>query len=424
MNENFELKTEQKTSTLLYVLMLYFIMGSDTVLFGYNSSSFIPTISEYIRSAISLVFLFAYLLKCKGKVDTKFTALMITIVWLVFVALIHGEFSGGYISKITLFVLGYCFFRFYSFNEFKIAYLNVMTAICAVSLLTYFLSILFSPSIFSFLPMLRNTTGHSFYTLFLTNVSITAFNRNFGPFTEPSRYQAYINLGIALLLFDKEKTNVKRVILFIVTLITTLSTTGYIVFIVILIALLFSEGTPAKTPKKILFLFILLAGLSILFFVNEDFAKVFQKIGGGTSSESFSARYYSIFAGLKLVCENFFFGTGISNAAEAYAEAVRSISSTGSMINTNTILLHFSKFGFVAGFYYIYNYAKFTHSFSRKCSFIFLFLAFILMVSGISFLDSILFNVVIFGRDNMDSINKFPRSDNNENIVHKCVELR
>ena len=64
---------------------------------------------------------------------------------------------------------------------------------------------------------------------------------------------------------------------------------------------------------------------------------------------------------------------------------------------TNTILMSISKFGVIPGIYYIYNLYKSLKCFSKN-SFValLLFLALFFMLSGISFLESIMFNVLPF----------------------------
>ena len=336
-------KTENKKSSLgMYLLIYYLIIGSDCIVFCYNQNEALPRYSQYFMVAMSVCFLFISIYKNKYMLNKKDISLFFTIIFLIISAIVHSEFSGGYISLIALFVLGNCFFNVIDPNEFKKIFLNIMMVICIVSLLTFVFSGLFLK--LPFFPSVYNNIGREYRFFFFSNISLIDTGRNYGLFTEPSRFQAYINLALLFLLFDNEKkVDVKKAVLFIITLITTFSTTGFIAFSFIISAFILSGKTKISSFYKISFVAFFCIIAIFLFLTNEDFYNSIIKLSSGQNSISFSTRINSFFANLKIISENLFFGTGISNADAAFSEALRSLGGASATTNTITFFNLFFK---------------------------------------------------------------------------------
>ena len=389
-------KTENKKSSLgMYLLIYYLIIGSDCIVFCYNQNEALPRYSQYFMVAMSVCFLFISIYKNKYMLNKKDIFLFFTIIFLIISAIVHSEFSGGYISLIALFVLGNCFFNVIDPNEFKKIFLNIMMVICIVSLLTFVFSGLFLK--LPFFPSVYNNIGREYRFFFFSNISLIDTGRNYGLFTEPSRFQAYINLALLFLLFDNEKkVDVKKAVLFIITLITTFSTTGFIAFSFIISAFILSGKTKISSFYKISFVAFFCIIAIFLFLTNEDFYNSIIKLSSGQNSISFSTRINSFFANLKIISENLFFGAGISNADAAFSEALRSLGGASATTNTITFLIYFSKFGIITGLYYAYNMVNAVRNIGNKNNTIFLIIGFIAATGGISFINSILFSIIVF----------------------------
>ena len=177
-------KTENKKSSLgMYLLIYYLIIGSDCIVFCYNQNEALPRYSQYFMVAMSVCFLFISIYKNKYMLNKKDIFLFFTIIFLIISAIVHSEFSGGYISLIALFVLGNCFFNVIDPNEFKKIFLNIMMVICIVSLLTFVFSGLFLK--LPFFPSVYNNIGREYRFFFFSNISLIDTGRNYGLFTEP-----------------------------------------------------------------------------------------------------------------------------------------------------------------------------------------------------------------------------------------------
>ncbi len=117
--------------------------------------------------------------------------------------------------------------------------------------------------------------------------------RNCGPFWEPGAFQGFVNLAImiGLLSFEEKERDEKwyiRQLIFVLTIITTFSTGGYIVLALNVIYYIVTTRKLTKTSKMVMF--ILFISVSIFVFFKIDF--FYEKISGdearlGTSASDF-----------------------------------------------------------------------------------------------------------------------------------------
>lgn len=183
-------------------------------------------------------------------------------------------------------------------KKFLIYYSNIIYFFCILSLICFTYN-----NIFGTLPYIKlseNLDGDSafrvtsivytqLYNLNLHNLTF----RNCGPFWEPGAFQGFINLAILIELFCNRERNKKwhlKMSIFVISIITTFSTGGYVVLAFNLAYYIFTNKELSKNVKIItLISFLILA--SIVFF-NVDF--LYDKIStnndrlGVTSSDLFS----------------------------------------------------------------------------------------------------------------------------------------
>lgn len=379
----------------LVVIIWLMVYLTDSQLFVFNQNRVLSSIAEYSIVFLSIVVFIVMALKNRKVFSTEVFVAILACVWLGFVGLIHGEFSGGYISKISLILLGVSFFTLFPREQFRDAYISIFRFIFICSLV----GVLFSAIILQigFIPVITNTSGANFKCMIVTNVSYEVPYRNFGPFTEPSRYQAFINLFIIFVLFGNKNTiNWLNFSIGIITLITTFSTTGFISLSMILIAFFMQKRKGLSIWLKISLFFCIIFSTIILLKINENFLNSINKLSKGLESSSFTVRYNSIVASIRIILQNPVFGTGIKNNQAAFEKAVSAFSNNSEYINTNTVLLTFAKFGSIFGAFYLYHLIKSIRCFASSLSAVMLFLSFFFMLSGISMLDSAILNIFIF----------------------------
>lgn len=203
-----------------------------------------------------------------------------------------------------------------------------------------------------------------FYTAAWTddifNASLGIY-RNSGFLHEPGAYGVFLALGITTNAFLTGKMFDKKNKMFILCLLTTLSTTAYIVLFIIISAYLIKlKINPVL--KMILYLSFIL--ISVQVYQSEEFLQskiqsqykdqVYAAQNNFGKSEAYSGRFFAFFTSVNLFIENPFFGRGIIYATsekatgEMHAEASYTYGFMGVL----------ATYGFFFGIFYLFNFFR------------------------------------------------------------------
>lgn len=142
-----------------------------------------------------------------------------------------------------------------------------------------------------------------------TNESIAGFYfvRNTGIFSEPGLYAVFIVISIFICLFIKKNRKIYELPIWIISLISTYSTTGLILFVMLYAYYLFSHS---KSPY--LFIFLLLPAVPLI--INSLLT---QK--QSDHEFSFLARSFDLVGGFKLFIQSPIWGHGFKNHEAFYS---------------------------------------------------------------------------------------------------------
>ncbi|MBM6840753.1 hypothetical protein H6A03_04250 [[Clostridium] spiroforme] len=142
------------------------------------------------------------------------------------------------IIRVIIVIISCSLSSYYSVTTFKKSYVNCMIILSIGSLFLLFLYIII-PSIVEMFPTLINSKGKiGFFGVFsiLSDFSMTGIQRNQGIFWEPGAYQFFLSLAY---IYELAKFNNKPrkwvLFLFLITIVTTYSTTGFVVGIILLV---------------------------------------------------------------------------------------------------------------------------------------------------------------------------------------------
>jgi hypothetical protein len=134
-------------------------------------------------------------------------------------------------------VQSFLFSEYVPYDDFVDSYILVMELIAVVSLFGYLLLSLDS-SLLSIFPSLSNSRGNrAFFMLFgsVSDFRLIGISRNQGIFWEPGAYQFFLCIAY---LFEFYRRGIRRkliLVLFLISMVTTVSTTGIIVAVSLLI---------------------------------------------------------------------------------------------------------------------------------------------------------------------------------------------
>jgi hypothetical protein len=191
-------------------------------------------------------------------------------------------------------------------KKFTDIYSNVIYGLCIISIIFYIPSVT-SSGFLSFMtgricPMFKPpfTEVSEFYerspTIIIYNFhEVLAEFRNSGPFWEPGAFAIFIIIALIFNLINDKTLWSKKNIVLSITLLTTLSTTGFIAFFVLIMAYYFATGDILK--NIILLATLLPIGISLYFSLEFLSAKIEDNIAIADNDKS--SRFGSGLADIK-----------------------------------------------------------------------------------------------------------------------------
>lgn len=238
----------------------------------------------------------------------------------------------SYISFGAVICCGFVLTRVCPFSLFKKCFSTGLLFLSITSLLFYFFLSLF-PFVASPLPLINVDKYYyqNYFYLFITNAYYGTSGglfaiRNQSIFWEPGVFATHLVAAIALELIFSKKPNWRRVVLFVITLLTTRSSAGYlllalVIFIFVLVKL-------RKKSVRIALMSLLGASFfALVLFFNQlapylaiIFPTMFSKMASG--SISFVSRLQSPLCFLRVWLQSPLFGLGPKGALDAYYRIV------------------------------------------------------------------------------------------------------
>ncbi|MGI6439069.1 MAG: hypothetical protein ACOX0W_02170 [Sphaerochaetaceae bacterium] len=232
-------------------------------------------------------------------------------------------------------------------KRFISGFYRAVIFVCYFSVIYYILGISF-PLLFKYFPIIYNSKGLPFRFFLFSGLPQGSLGRislrNYGLFREPAVFVCYITFAF-LLGFSKRIMPFRTASILILTIITTLSTTGFVVAIP-LIGLLFLEKEKGKE-----FLFFLVFFLLVLVLLKNktrllDFdGPVLYKFLGNSGSAT--ARFSSVGTNLSIFLKYPILGGGWKASMQLFERL------GDSNHNTNTILFYFAYYGVIVGTVYL-----------------------------------------------------------------------
>lgn len=235
-------------------------------------------------------------------------------------------------------------------EEFVIHYVNIICGFALISII--FVSIAnFSPQYVEFLSsnIVAGDHPYKIFPLYTWGWN-EIFKRNSGPFWEPGAFQGFINIAILLIIFymDNIKKAKTKIIILIITLLTTQSTTGYIVFLMILVIFGFDIIRKFRINIILRCLVLVIIIASGIFIIASN--NISNKLDESNQSTAIRSGDYK--QSIRMIIEKPIFGYG-PGQAKTRRELQLGISD-----NSNGLLSMVCTYGIIFSIYYIYRLIK------------------------------------------------------------------
>jgi len=332
---------------ILYFVIVFMAIfcSHDTLLFGTS------TINAFIQLRRVLPFILTALLLLITPINIRTKALLalIVMVGLIFLSCLYNhEDVSNYVYRAFLMIAAFLLVQHDKREDFTIAFNRILTFLSIWSI-AFFVIVNFIPGAASIFPTLQNIGRGDFITsgfaTFSRNYLYGGICRNAGIFREPGVHMTMLTLAILFELNLGEKKSIKRLLLFMATMITTLSTAAFIIFVIILAYIILSQKA-LKTKHKILLLVLVI----VMFWLVDQVADLsghLKKFEEGTNAYgSWFARLQSVWGNVRIAFENPLFGIG---RYTLYETVLASDMGYTAVDNTNTFLINFSAFGILYG---------------------------------------------------------------------------
>lgn len=320
------------------------------------------------------------------------------------------------------YIVALLYVNYVGFELFCKQYTKIMYFLCIISLIGFF-----SYNIFPILYRINQVTTYTTYSNLYLYVDTQRYNRNMGMFWEPGAFQTFVIFALLVELSNtSEKFRFLHVSVYVLTIITTYSTTGYIALILSLATLYVKRGKSEKTNAFLLvFTIVLLSAL----YLGQDylfgtvlnngqstvFGKIFTFFSGG-KVQSVSVRYYSIIKPIEAFLKSPIIGNGRTSLANDLFYYTNGM-------NTCTFINWFAIYGIFYGAVMIKGTVKFSSLLSHNNRLLCLWYVLIMFITTISetYIDNpMLFLFILYGLKPIDDINN--KNDINSRRISNNAE--
>lgn len=381
-----QLKLEFSKETLkILIVACIIIVSDDTLFFGTNSNS-VFEIVKYIILTGMLFILTVYrqrYFNIRKITHSQIICLMMCLLVLM-TGIVNGDLRTGYFYKCIILLLSYEVVNCMTITEFAIYFEKVLYFFAVISVVLTLIAEI-NLSFFSIFPIFYNSANTPFYNLGVYLVPVSAgLLRNYGIFREPGVYQMFLLLGLVFHLFFSDEVRIYKIFAYILAIILTFSTTGYIALAIYLILYLNKNNITYFEQKK-KFMIVCLVAIGMLIMATQtdllsSQGRVFDKFSN-MKRTTMIARFASIFANLKIWLEHPFFGAGLICVNEEFPKLALEMYGKAVTHNTNTLLSELSTYGIFYTLMLLNGYRKFSANITKNNAQRFLILLIIFILS-------------------------------------------
>lgn len=267
-------------SRLKKIYLYCCIFGCIYIEFGYQMVV-ANQILGFTRMLLLLI-LTAPLLLFEHKVQKSVLICFIAIVSYITVNSLRDDSFSDYIFLMIPIFVGFVLATSIKIEIFVRIYGDIMLFLSIFSLGIYGINLVL-PAIIQKLPFIGNVYTYSAQmhnALFAVAITNSENIRNYGIAWEPGAFSFLLCIALIFEVTFYAGINYKRFIIFIITIVTTFSTTGYFALVGILYSCFFYKRKLSKKEKNILLIVLIMIMVFVLYAPDSITALVFSKLKG------------------------------------------------------------------------------------------------------------------------------------------------
>lgn len=385
----------------LYIIILMVMVVSDDCYWFSTAKD-----ESFVMIKFAFYVLFPlYLYETRGHPKINIVPIVLMTCLLCISVLLGGaSVIGGPVVLFLLFVSSAIIAKAIELTDFANCFVEVVNALMAYSVLVW---IGVMTGVLS-INEIENVAGVSVKVSWLCIFFSDTFGvilRNSAIFREPGVFMVFINLAFILdAIFLKHRLSIKKLLLYVGCMITTLSTAG---LIILLLAYLLYIYVQRKSIKS-LSLPILFMGLCIALLIGSEelVGDIFSKFGRGMESGSVVGRITSLTIPAMIIFHNPLFGVGpelFRTEYIHYGEQLYHMYIDPQGLATNTILNAGAVYGLWFSLCLVVDFYDFSKGIAhnKRIQTLYVFLLLLMMFSNESmFYSMIVYILIFYGIDN------------------------
>lgn len=394
----------EKSLILCAFIFIILLVSDDSLLFGSNSSSLFQMF-KFIIYIFIFISMIIYMSRKKIKIDkNKMMYVLILAALIICTSIVNLDFKFGYIYRICILLFSMLVSNLMSLKKLLWHFNKVIMVTSIFSVIVFIIEVQ-NKDLFRYFPIIINSAGNSFYNLFFTIVPLDNYGvpRNYGFYREPGVFAIFLIIALVIEIYYFEEKSLPRQLILLVTILTTKSTTGYIVICLVYAGYLVKNSSTIR-EKRIKVVFFILS-LFVLYYIlnhtNLIFSenKYYSVFGKYDDIDKSNSRISSIFINIRIFLDQPFFGSGISNVTNLFPVIGFNRYGVSTEHNTNTMLLQLSTYGLLFFTVYTKMVFDFAKNVNKDGKIMYTFLIsfiLILILSGENLSNNILFTSFLF----------------------------
>ncbi|WP_270238158.1 hypothetical protein [Clostridium perfringens] len=381
-------------------IFIIIVVSDDTLLFGTNLNYKFISIKYLIILVMTSILSFKYILLRKEFAKNEFIYCIGMIILIFISSALNGDLRLGVFYKIALLLAAFSITRKMTLYQFSYYFDSVIYILAIWSLIGFIFGII-GRGILNVLPVFENTAGTTFYNglLFFIPTSKELL-RNYGIFREPGIYQMFLIIALVLQIGVLKESRIKKIIIYIIAILATLSTTGFFALAIIFILFFMKKQGVGKRSYNIVIITCIFALILIYLIYPDIFSHVFQMVFGklsNTKRYTTIARMGSIIINFKIFVDNIILGVGLTQLSYLFPRYCLYIYGRAFTHNTNTLLIQFATHGVFYGIMWSYGYYSLCRKLGSNFFEVFLYISiFVILFIGENITFSLVTYIFIF----------------------------
>lgn len=392
LNKNYQINRERLLSGVLVFLLIFFNPSALSVTLRFSETA--------VSILLFIIFISIFIIKTikdEKIILNKFLTITIMIMFIIIFSsmLINNDYSVLNLLIISKIIIAFIIVSLLSYENFIRSYINIIVGLSLYSLLITYIIYPFLPQISNIFPLRTNDAGLIVRDYILGfHFENAAPSRNTGIFREMGVFQFFINFALIFEVFSKGKSEKRlwKIVVMIITTLTTFSTVGLIQLIFILTAWILTnikEFKIKKTTRIIATIILISVFINFIPSFKENLLLSINKFD--SSASSFIGRSASIYGNISAWAQQPIFGNGIVGAFE------KSRIIANNVHNTSTSTLYASIYGIFFALIIIVFMLITTSKFSTNIiSSIFIFIGILFSINSQNFIYDQLFYILLF----------------------------